>query len=551
MKSLRLSALAAASALMLMAPPASANNGDPGYFDDEGGSPFVAPDGSSDIGWSGGSPVFSPSIGLSFNGVSQIDVRSLHSNASLIPPDTNGAVGKTQFMQVTNGAYAVYDKATGTQTALMSDGAFWTAAGQPNNVFGLGFSNGDARVLYDSRSDRWVVTSFAPDLENIQIAISDTSDALGGWKSTSFKAFADGHGTGIADYPTLAIDGSAVYIGTNNFTDTAGACGPYALCGTTMNVIARSDLFGAGAPTVSSLKQFTGTLYDNGNLNDMPFAPQGVNQLDDSDSGRVLGVGMISYGPVSYSITDPGTAGATATALSHIDQTPYASNNLGAQPDGTRNIDTLDDRFSSAVWEVDGKIYSIHTITLPGQIHTSLEYFVIDAATNTVIQKGIIGDGVHDFYQGTITVNAKGQAVIAYNESGYDMNVSLLAQTFNPTSSGALVSSGAPIVLVVSPIGNYHNGSVAGAPANGRQRWGDYAQVTVDPDDPRSFWVTGEYALGYLPDPNTSFSRWGTWIAQINVGDFGTVPEPATWAVMLAGLGIVGASLRRRRAMAA
>ena len=31
----------------------------------------------------------------------------------------------------------------------------------------------------------------------------------------------------------------------------------------------------------------------------------------------------------------------------------------------------------------------------------------------------------------------------------------------------------------------------------------------------------------------------------------GTVPEPASWALMIGGFGLVGASLRRRRAVAA
>ena len=69
---------------------------------------------------------------------------------------------------------------------------------------------------------------------------------------------------------------------------------------------------------------------------------------------------------------------------------------------------------------------------------------------------------------------------------------------------------------------------------------GDYAQVTVDPNDPESFWVIGEYALGYLPSATGSFSRWGTYITDIEV------PEPSTWAMMLLGFGVIGGSARRK-----
>lgn len=244
-------------------------------------------------------------------------------------------------------------------------------------------------------------------------------------------------------------------------------------------------------------------------------------------------------------MTNPGTAGASETAAKLVDTTPYDSNAMAAQPDGTRNIDPLDDRFSGAVYEYKGNIYSVHTITEPGALHTSLEMYVVNAKTSAVVQKTVIGDGVHDFYQGSLTINKSGQVVVGYNESGFDMNVSIYAASFNPTTGGggALTQVGGPTLLFVSPIGDYHNGSPQFSPASGRQRWGDYSQVTVDPNNPLSFWVIGEYALGYLPSPTTSFSRWGTWISEFNIA---AIPEPNTWALLLTGFGLVGGSLRRR-----
>ena len=59
--------------------------------------------------------------------------------------------------------------------------------------------------------------------------------------------------------------------------------------------------------------------------------------------------------------------------------------------------------------------------------------------------------------------------------------------------------------------------------------------------------MIGEYAREYnLPQfghPNgTGGSRWSTWIANIRAG---AVPEPATWAMMIAGFGMVGFAMRR------
>lgn len=522
----------------------------PSYYAYDGGLTLEGPGGPSGPGFGGGGPSApSSGVGLSFDGVSQVDVRALHSNRSEYPPDTNGAIGTTQFFEATNGAYAVYDKATGLQTKIWADGTFWSQAGQPASDGAFHFSNGDSRVLFDRPSGRWVVESFAASLESIQIAVSDTSDATGGWKSTTFKGFADGIGTGIADYPTLAIDGSALYIGTNNYTYSPAQCGGMGFCGTTLNVIRRSDIFAAGGPGTASLKQFV-TPYDG--VTENGYAIQGVNQAKGTDKGRILAVGLLNKGPVTYSITNPGQASATQTASVLVDTTPYDANVAAAQPNGARTIDSFDDRFSGAVWEFSGKIYAVHTITAPGASHTELEFYVIDAATNAVVQKGTIGDSLHDYFQGALTVNSSGQVVISYNRSGFglDGNVSVLAQAFNPIKggNGAITKLGAEIVLKVSPIDDYHNGSAQFSDPVGRQRWGDYAEVTVDPNNAQNFWIIGEYALGYLPSPTASFSRWGTWIADINVAN---VPEPSTWTVMLIGLGLVGGTLRRRRTVAA
>lgn len=526
----------AVSALVCFGSAANAYNFDPGYFDPEGGIGMEGPSG----------PIGSPSspaapATLSFQGITQNDVRALHGNRSEIPPDTMGAVGTSQFMETSNGAYAVYDKATGARTALWADGDFWAAAGQPASRDANGFSNGDSRVLFDAQSQRWVVESFGATLDKIQIAVSKTADATGPWQSTVFTGFNDGHGTGVADYPTLAIDGKAVYIGTNNFTDTAGGC-PVGggFCGTTLNVISRSDIFDPTGPKTTSLKQFN-TPYTTAETG---WSIQGVNQVDNSESGRIIASGILNYGLVTYNITNPGTAGATRTTPTLLDTTPYDVNSPGRQPDGSRVIDTLDDRVSSAAWELNGKIYAVHTITPTGTDHTAIEWYVVDAKTNTVVQKGLIGgngDG-YDYYQGTIVINKNGQAVIAFNRSGYDKgtgNVSILAEILDqiPGGNGALKARSVEL-LHVSPIDDYHNGSTETDPPVGRQRWGDYAQVTVDPENPYDFWVIGEYASNY--NSPTSFSRWGTWIAQVNV------PEPLT--ISLFGAGLAGAFAARRRA---
>ena len=62
---------------------------------------------------------------LGFEGISQYDGASFGRN--FIPPDTMGAVGRTQYFETSNGAYAVFDKYTGQRLSLVSDVAFWNS----------------------------------------------------------------------------------------------------------------------------------------------------------------------------------------------------------------------------------------------------------------------------------------------------------------------------------------------------------------------------------------------------------------------------------------
>lgn len=130
-------------------------------------------------------------------------------------------------------------------------------------------------------------------------------------------------------------------------------------------------------------------------------------------------------------------------------------------------------------------------------------------------------------------------------------NVSLFVRTYTTSATGHLIQRGGEELLKVSLVDDYHNGTVDGLVAAGRQRWGDYSQVTLDPSNSNEFWVIGEFAREYndgVDHPGgTGGSRWSTWISQIDVSTVGSVPEPANWALMIAGFGLVGAMQRRRR----
>lgn len=521
-------------------------------------------------------PVFSPNapVVAAFEGISQYQTASL--GRSFIPPDTMGAVGTTQFATILNGAFAVYDKTSGAQLSLTTDNAFWQAAG------GVA-TGGDPRLMFNANANRWVAVGFGESsnstIKNLQIAVSNTDDALGGWKSTSFEAYS---GAGlfrpIADYPTLAMDTNALYIGTNNFAGgTAGAAQTWR--GTTLNVIPLADIMSASGPSASNVTQFQSYNNTPGQTNSYNgFAIQGVNSNEITSTGNIVTVSATDYGIQRYDITNAGTASAARTAAVDIALNSYTglcggTNCAARQPGeagtgsaatGLRNIDALDDRISSSAYEVNGRIYTLHTIMEAGSDFTQVRYYVLDSVTNAILDQGNIGGGGFDYYQGSLAVNADGKVVIAYNRSGgiakgQDGRISIMARTFSTDANGNLVQEGDEILIKQSLTGGYLNGNTeaSGSPA-GRQRWGDYSQVTLDPTNSDKFWVIGEFAreantLANHPDGTGSgFSRWGTFISAVSWNNNAgvAVPEPQSWALMILGLGAVGYAMRRRRQLA-
>ena len=476
-------------------------------------------------------PASAASLILGFEGSDQLAACAL--NSCFRPPDTMGAVGTTQYVELNNGIFRVHDKATGANIFTSSPSDFWT------NKVGLGTTGGDPRIMFDASSQRWIAAAFGSTNNLINVGVSATSDALGVWKGMAIPVLA----SGTADYPTLALDNQAVYIGTNNFTP--------GFTGTSLVVLNRNNVFAAGGPTTTGSVQFNTSLAgpDNG------FAIQGVNSTDLDGVGRIVADSRNFDANVAYNINNPGTAGATQSPSALIPGTAYAQAPLGRQPDGTRTVDTLSPRITGSVFEMNGKIYYAHTVAASVGVAAAVRVVVLDAVTKAVLSTTNIEDANFDFYQGSLAINSTGKLVVGYNRSGFqktdlngdgkaDGNISIMARVFSANANGTITQTD-EIMIRVSDTGDYHCTTVT---TQCRERWGDYAAVSLDPSNNDNFWVIGEYArptAAFIPGfTTTPRSIWGTYIGVIGVA---AVPESSTWLMMVAGFGLVGGAIRRKR----
>ena len=127
------------------------------------------------------------------------------------PPDTNGAVGATQYVQWVNVSFAVFSKTTGAKIYGPAAGnTLWTGFGGPCETD----NNGDPIAQYDKQANRWVMTQFAINSAPYMqcVAVSTTSDATG-----TYNRYAFSYGNELPDYPKLGVWPDAYYITYNQF----------------------------------------------------------------------------------------------------------------------------------------------------------------------------------------------------------------------------------------------------------------------------------------------------------------------------------------------
>jgi hypothetical protein len=144
------------------------------------------------------------SAGISCEGNSQTE--------GLRPPDTHGAVGLTQFVEVTNSRISVFNKSdcsTAKSVTLASFFGYFT-----QTLF-------DPRAVYDSTWNRWIVIAEAfeesPTVQRQFIAVSKTSDATGDYYIYDLNVKFSFNDNGFWDYPQLGIDQNSVLITANIF----------------------------------------------------------------------------------------------------------------------------------------------------------------------------------------------------------------------------------------------------------------------------------------------------------------------------------------------
>lgn len=390
------------------------------------------------------------------------------------PPDAMGAVGPGHLVELVNDNFRIYDKNTGALLTATSDEAFWT------NVAGANLGGSDVfdhRIIFDPTTNRWIATTITRgDGNQILLAVSDSADPTGGWRSVQWQG--DLTGGNFNDFDTLGFDSDAVVVSTNDF----GA-------GFSVSVfsIPKADLFGAGAPSIAQMTRIQGLPAGTAGT-----ALQAALDFGPSD-GRTAILAVNDNLPGSNTvfrtnILNGTTAAATLSPATLITVPNFISPNNVATPNGT-NVRANSDRFWSNTVEVNDELWAVHHVAGTGGLN-ELRWYRIDEATNAVISTGTIAAPGLSLFMPSIAVNTAGEIVIGYHAASATTAPSAYASA--GIVQGNNVFFGTPTLLT------------AGTGEYGGGRWGDYSATTVDPTDSSTFWTILETGRG-VTDGLTDF----------------------------------------------
>jgi len=421
------------------------------------------------------------------------------------PPDTNGEVGATQYVQIVNEGYQVFNKTTGASVlGPLGIQTIWTGFGGVCETTG----DGDPVVLYDQLANRWVVTQFAgsPIPTHECIAVSTGADATGSYARYDFLL-----GSNFFDYPHLAVWPNAYYMSMNVFNSSGTAfLGPQAfafdrnrmLAGLSATFVSPgitggpnedsflpSDLDGSALPPVGAPGTFVEMPFTN-TYRVFHFAPD-----------------FIVPGNTTFTLF----AAPPAAAFTELCPTTRA---CVPQLAPQTNVDGIADRlmFRLATRFIGGIERTVGNFTVSSNSVAGIRWFELRNVTTgpvTVFQESTYQPDTTWRWMGSAAQDMLGNMALGFSASD---------ATIHPQVryAGRLVAD--PINTLAQ--GEAHLFDGAGSQSGTSSRWGDYSDLTIDPVDDCTFWYTQEYY-----DTNSAFN-WRTRIGNFKFPTCNGIPTP-------------------------
>jgi len=387
-------------------------------------------------------------------------------------PDTNGAVGASQFVEITNYDFEVFDKAT-AKVILPPTNANTIFAGFEGSCSGT--DTADPVVLWDKLAERWLV-SYITDEFSLCVAISTGTDATG-----SYNRYAFGIG-GFPDYPKYAVWPDAYYFSANVFGN--GAAEPCSLDRDAMLKgkskaamicfaaekgnfsFLPSDLDGATLPPQGEPNHYVELGSSTNSLNEYDFHVDFAHPKKSTFTGpQVISVPSyrLTCGPVNCIPQPPPGELLEAEADRLLFRLAYR--NFGDHESMVVVHSVAAGKGSTAISAM--RWYELRSTPSGGKF--------------SGYQAGTFQSKSTSLWMGSAAMDKQGNIALGMSASGKTVKPSIWY-------TGRLASD---------PLGKMEAPTVAmkgtAIETGDNQRWGDYSSMSVDPVDDCSFWYSQMY----------------------------------------------------------
>ena len=396
------------------------------------------------------------------------------------PSDPTGSVGPNHYVAAWNSAYQVYDK----------EGNNLTPASSLTSLFGQD-NYGDPVVLYDAQVDRFIITSMGT--SSIQLAISQTSNPVtGGWHvysaSSSLTVFET---AGLPDYPHYAIWSDGYYVSVN-----ANANDFYVL---------ERDKIIDGDPSATIQSGTAPSLAAGGLASPHFFSVTGDNHPVSGNATMVYfqddAWGGVSQDHLKLWTVNIDWSNPNNSSISNPDQINTASFNSVFDGGSFQNL-TLPNGYD--IDACQGIVMQLAQFRKFATHNSAIFNFTIDVDGSTAKKAGIRwyelrqdadGEPWTLYQEGTYTAPDGKNAFVGSMAMDFQGNIGMGYTSMSTTENIAINYTGR---FANDPLGQMtvSEENIATSTANPNScggRYADYAHLSVDPTNDKTFWFVSEY----------------------------------------------------------
>ena len=450
------------------------------------------------------------------------------SSCSCLPPDTDGEVGGSQYVQAVNTDFAVYSKTGAVLRTSTPINELWANTNGECKIH----NDGDPVVVYDQIARRWLISQFiatptgepGDDQYGECIAVSTTSDATGSYYLYEFD-----FGTDVFfDYPKIGVWPDGYYMMANEFptnSETSAGVGVFAFERSKMLLgqPARVVFFDESQHNPTG-GQYIGMLPGDLDGSSLPAAgsPNWFAEVDDPTGIPPQSVGDTGFdlrmwafhvdwtNPANSTFGNNGAPNTTQQVAEFVrPQCVYGYGDCAPQKGGPQQLDVLGDRlmFRMPYRKLNNNTASIllnHSVQTPdGKVGIRwYEVRIPRGGSPSIYQQGTYAPDDTTTnplwcWMGSIAQDKNGDIALGYSASGPNDYPSI---RYTGRAAG-------------DPLNQMTQVEQVGFTGTGPQtevegRWGDYSDLTVDPVDDCTFWYTQEY----LAEDTIVIGTWRTRI---------------------------------------